>query len=370
MIPHAQLEIHLPNVLHNYRYFRSKLKPQTKLLILIKANAYGHGAIPFAKAMEDAGADYIAVATVKEGIELRQGGIKLPILVLTAGTEYYPQVIEYNLEPGMPNLASLEKFSKVLASQGVSKYPVHIKIDTGMHRLGFMEGETSPLKEFLLAHPQVQAKSLYTHLAGSDSPEHDDFTLGQLELFEKVSSDIISVLPYKPLRHALNSAGIERFAEKYPQYQYDMARLGIGIYGISFVDNKNMKPSAYYRCPIVQIKTLGPNDGTVGYGRHGKLGPGVKTIATIPVGYADGINRHLSRGAVSFEVNGKLAPTIGNVCMDMCMIDITGIDAKVGDTVTIFGDKPTANDIAEILDTIPYEVYTSIPARVKRVITE
>ena len=369
MVPHAQLEIHIPNVLHNYRYFRSKLKPETKLLILIKANAYGHGAVPFAKAMEDAGADYIAVATVKEGIELRQGGIKLPILILTAGTEMYPEVIEYNLEPGMPNVSSLQKFYEVLKSQGVSKYPVHIKFDTGMHRLGFMEPELPALKEFLLAHPEVEAKSLYTHLAGADSPEHDEFTLGQLSLFERLTSDVLAALPYKPMRHAFNSAGIERFAEKYPQYQYDMARLGIGIYGISYVDDKNMKPSAYYRCPIVQIKTLGPNDGTVGYGRHGKLGPDGKTIATIPVGYADGINRHLSRGAASFEVNGHLCPTIGNVCMDMCMIDITGVDAKVGDTVTIFGDNPTANDLAAILDTIPYEIYTSVPARVKRVVT-
>jgi alanine racemase len=232
-----------------------------------------------------------------------------------------------------------------------------------------MEPELPALKEFLLAHPEVEAKSLYTHLAGADSSEHDEFTLGQLSLFDRLSSDVLASLPYKPMRHAFNSAGIERFAEKYPQYQYDMARLGIGIYGISYVDDKNMKPSAYYRCPIVQIKTLGPNDGTVGYGRHGKLGPDGKTIATIPVGYADGINRHLSRGAASFEVNGHLCPTIGNVCMDMCMIDITGVDAKVGDTVTIFGDNPTANDLAAILDTIPYEIYTSVPARVKRVVT-
>lgn len=370
MIPHAQLEIHLPNVLHNYRYYRSKLKSETKLLVLIKANAYGHGAIPFAKEMEGAGADYIGVATVKEGVELRRGGIKLPILVLTTGTEHYPEVVEYNLEPGIPNIASLERFCQVLKRQGVTNYPIHLKIDTGMHRLGFMEGEVEPLKAFLSSHPEVKVCSLYTHLAGADSPEHDDFTLNQLALFEKISSDVMSILPYKPMRHALNSAGIERFAPQYPHYQFEMVRLGIGIYGISFVDDKSVKPSAYYRCPIVQIKKLAPSDGTVGYGRHGKLGPEVKTIATIPVGYADGINRHLSRGAVSFEVNGQMAPTIGNICMDMCMIDITGVDAKVGDTVTIFGDAPTAQDVANILGTIPYEVFTSIPSRVLRVVTE
>lgn len=370
MVKHAQLEIHIPNVLHNYRYFRSKLKPETKLLVLIKANAYGHGAVPFAKAMEEAGADYIAVATVKEGIDLRQGGIKLPILILTAGTEHYPEVIEYNLEPGMPNITSLQRFYEVLKSEGISKYPVHIKIDTGMHRLGFMESEIPALKEFLLAHPEVKAKSLYTHMAAADDPEHDEFTLGQLSLFDRLSSDVLAALPYKPMRHALNSPSIDRFAENYPQYQYDMARLGIGIYGISYVDQNNVKPAAYLRCPIVQIKTLGPDDGTVGYGRHGKLGPDGKTIATIPLGYADGLNRRMSRGAVSFEVNGHLCPTIGNICMDMCMIDITGVDAKVGDTVTVFGDRPTITDLADLIGTISHEITSTIAARVKRVVVE
>lgn len=366
MLPHAQLEINIPNLKHNYNYFRSKLKKTTKLLILVKANSYGHGAVPFAKAMEKEGADYFAVATVKEGIELKQAGIKLPVLVLTTGLEYYPQIIEYGLEPGIPNLEALTKFASVVREKGLESYPANITFDTGMHRLGFQEKELPALKDFLQKHPEVKVKSMYSHFAASDDPAQNEFTLGQVALFEKLTSDVMSILPYKPMRHLLNSAGIERF----PQFQFDMVRLGIGIYGISFVDDKALKPVSYFRCPILQIKVLGPNDGTVGYGRHGKLGPGIKTIATLPVGYADGINRHLGRGNASFEVNGKLAPTIGNICMDMCMIDVTGIDAKVGDTVTIFGDRPTAADLAKILDTIPYEIFTSIPARVERVVKE
>lgn len=362
--PHAQLELSKSGMLNNYRYFRSKLKSTTKLLVLVKANSYGHGAIEFAQSLEDAGADYLGVAFPVEGIQLKKNGITLPVLVLTCGLESYPEIIKYDLEPGMPNMESLIRFRDELRKAGKSSYPVHIKIDTGMHRLGFMKHEIPALKTFIEESPEIIVKSIYSHLAASDETLHDKFTLEQIALYDELSTDLISILPYKPIRHILNSAGIERF----PQYQFDMVRLGIGIYGISAVDQKLMKPSAYFRCPILQIKELKAEDGTVGYGRHGKLGPGIKRIATICVGYADGINRHLGRGNASFEINGKLAPTIGNICMDMCMIDITGIDAQVGDTVTIFGEKPHAKDLAKILDTIPYEIFTSIPQRVKKVL--
>lgn len=364
--PHAQLELSQSGMLNNYNYFRSKLKDSTKLLILVKANGYGHGAVDFARQMEKAGADYLGVAFPVEGIELKKNGINLPVLVLTAGMESYQDIIEWGLEPGMPNMESLERFRDEVRKAGKSAYPVHIKLDTGMHRLGFMEKDLPALLEFLKNTPEIKVQSIYSHLAASDEPQHDEFTLGQIALYERLSREIVEILPYKPIRHILNSAGIERFT----QYQYDMVRLGIGIYGISAVDQNAMKPAAYLRCPILQIKELSAEDGTVGYGRHGKLGPGVKRTATICVGYADGINRHLGRGNASFEVNGKLAPTIGNICMDMCMLDVTGIDAKVGDTVTIFGDKPTASDLAKILDTIPYEIFTSIPKRVKRVLID
>lgn len=363
----AELEIHYPNCLHNFNYFRSKLKPETKLLILIKANSYGHGAVEFARIMEQAGADYFGVAHPIEGIELRKGGIHTPVLVLTTGTDYYREIVEYSLEPGMPNLSSLLCFSKVLEEMGVEKYPVHIKLDTGMHRLGFMESELPALLDFLKKNGRIEVKSIYSHLAASDEPQHDEFTLGQIELYQKMASLIDETLGYKPIHHILNSAGIERFT----QYQFDMVRLGIGIYGISAVDADALKPAASLKCKILQVKELTPSDGTVGYGRHGKLHQdGITRTATLPLGYADGIDRHLGRGNARFCVNGQLVPTIGNICMDMCMIDVTGVDAKVGDTVTIFGEKPLARELAKILDTIPYEIFTSVAHRVKRCVVK
>ncbi|HPB03557.1 MAG TPA: alanine racemase [Bacteroidaceae bacterium] len=365
-LPHAQLQLSKSGMVQNYKYFRSLLKESTKLMILVKANSYGHGAVEFARIMEEAGADYFGVATPFEGIELKENGIKLPVIVLDSGIESYPDIIKYDLEPSMPNLESLVRFRKVLREQNIIRWPIHIKLDTGMHRLGFMEHEIPTLKEFLRESPEIFVKSIFTHLAGADTPHHDKFTLGQLSLYDRLSSDLMTILPEKPLRHSLNSAGIERF----PKYQYDMVRLGIGIYGISSVDQSKVVPSAYFRCPILQIKELKAEDGTVGYGRRGKLGPGIKKIATICVGYADGVNRRLGKGKASFEINGQMAPTIGNICMDMCMLDITGIDAKAGDTVTIFGEKPRAIDLAKILSTIPYEIFTSIGKRVKRVIVD
>lgn len=361
----AELEINYSHCLHNYKYFRSKLKPTTKLLVLIKANSYGHGAVEFAKVMEEAGANYFGVAHPIEGIELRNGGIQTPILVLTTGTDYYKDIIENQLEPGMPNLSSLETFNQVLEQMNVTEYPVHIKLDTGMHRLGFMEKELPVLLAFLKTHKRIKVQSIYSHLAASDEPQHDEFTLGQIALYEKMAPQIDAVLEYKPIHHILNSAGIERFS----QYQFDMVRLGIGIYGISAVNQSLVKPTASLTCKILQIKELDPEDGTVGYGRHGKLHGGKTTrIATLPLGYADGINRHLGRGNAQFCVNGQLVPTIGNICMDMCMIDVTGIEANVGDTVTVFGDKPHAKELAKILDTIPYEIFTSVARRIKRVV--
>lgn len=362
----VQMEISYKAALHNYKYFRSKLKPSTKLLILIKANSYGHGAVDFAKLMTKAGADYFAVAHPVEGVELRKGGIKKPILVLTAGTDYYKEIIQNNLEPGIPNIESLKKFDSVVKAMKVKSYPVHIKLDTGMHRLGFMESELPELLKYLKAHKEIKVKSIYSHLAASDEPKWDKFTLGQIALYDKMAPQIDKAIGYKPIHHILNSAGIERFSK----YQKDMVRLGIGIYGISAVNQKYVKPVASLKCKILQIKHLVPADGTVGYGRHGKIDKPTVT-ATLPVGYADGINRHFGRGNAKFMLKGKMVPTIGNICMDMCMIDITGVkNAKVGDVVTIFGEKPTAQDLAKILDTIPYEIFTSIAKRIKRVVVK
>ena len=362
----SRLEINLNACLDNYKYFRSKLEDSTRLLVLVKANAYGHGAVEFASLMEEAGADYLAVAYPVEGIELRQGGIKSPVMVLTAGTDSFEQIVNYGLEPGIPNLCSLKILCEVLAKRGISDFPVHIKLDTGMHRLGFMTEELQELQEFLQDCRYVRVKSVYSHLAAADDPENDDFTLGQINLFKTNADRLTKSLGYKPMYHILNSAGIERFA----QYQFDMVRLGIGIYGVSALEDSTLTPVASFKCKVLQIKTLRPEDGTIGYGRHGKIAPEGTVIATIPVGYADGIDRHLSCGKGIFSVNGHRVPTIGNICMDMCMLDVTGLDVKVGDTVTIFGEDPTISELASILGTIPYEILTSVPRRIERIIVK
>ena len=360
----SRLEINLDGCLENYRYFRSRLEDTTKLLVLVKANAYGHGAVEFASLMENAGADYLAVAYPIEGIELRQAGIKSPVMVLTAGTDSFEQIINYGLEPGIPNMYSLKLLCDVLQKRGMTNYPIHIKLDTGMHRLGFMTKEMEELFGFLKTCDSVKVKSVYSHLAAADDPSCDDFTMGQIALFKKNADMLTESIGYKPLYHILNSAGIERFTE----YQFDMVRLGIGIYGVSALPGNHLTTVASFKCKILQIKNLRPEDGTIGYGRHGKIAKEGTVIATIPVGYADGVDRHLSCGKGYFTVNGHRVPTIGNICMDMCMLDVTGIDVKVGDTVTIFGDDPKITDLAAILGTIPYEVLTSVPRRIQRII--
>ncbi|MDD7118354.1 MAG: alanine racemase [Bacteroidales bacterium] len=358
----SRLELRLGACRDNYRYFRSLLEPSTKLLVLVKANAYGHGAVEFAAMMQKEGADYLAVAYPVEGMELRKSGISLPILVLTAGTDYFNEIIDYRLEPGIPNLHALKTFCQIIESRGITGYPVHVKLDTGMHRLGFMTDEIQEMTDFLKQCKAVRVKSLYSHLAAAEDPGSDDFTLGQIRMFEENTSRIIGEIGYRPMLHILNSAGIERF----PQFQHDMVRLGIGIYGISALPGVKLSPVASLKCKILQIKHLRPEDGTIGYGRHGQIAPEGTVIATIPVGYADGIDRHLGCGKASFSLNGHRVPTIGNICMDMCMLDITGVDAQVGDTVTVFGEDPTASELADILGTIPYEILTSIPRRIDR----
>lgn len=362
----SRLEINLPGCLENYRYFRSRLDDSTKLLVLVKANAYGHGAVEFASMMEAAGADYLAVAYPVEGVELRKAGIKAPVMVLTAGTDFFEDIIDYSLEPGIPNLCTLEALCKVLKERGIKDFPVHIKIDTGMHRLGFMTSEIPALTDFLASEDSVKVRSVYSHLAAAEDPANDAFTLGQIEMFRENADAVSECLGYRPIYHILNSAGIERF----PQYQFDMVRLGVGIYGISSLPDTKLAHVASFKCKILQIKSLRPEDGTVGYGRCGHIAPEGTVIATIPVGYADGVDRRLGNGRCSFSVNGHRVPTIGNICMDMCMLDVTGTGAGVGDTVTIFGEDPTASELASILGTIPYEIFTSIPRRIERTVVQ
>ncbi len=360
----SRLELNLPACQENYRYFRSRLEPSTRLLVLVKANAYGHGAVEFAAMMQSCGADYLAVALPVEGMELRQAGISLPILVLTAGTDFFEEIIDNHLEPGIPNLYTLKALCEVLSARGMRDYPIHIKLDTGMHRLGFMPAEMPELMSFLKDCPWVRVKSVYSHLAAAEDPSADDFTLGQIGLFKAGADELSASLGYRPMYHILNSAGIERF----PQYQYDMVRLGIGIYGISSLPGVKLAPVASMKVKVLQIKKLTPLDGAIGYGRFGHIAPEGTVIATVPVGYADGIDRHLGRGHASFSLNGHRVPTIGNICMDMCMLDVTGVPAKAGDTVTVFGEDPTVSELADILGTIPYEILTSVPRRIERVI--
>ena len=360
----SRLELRLPACRSNYRYFRGRLRPETRMLVLVKANAYGHGAVEFASMMQAEGADYLAVALPVEGIELRRSGISLPILVLTAGTDFFPEIIDNRLEPGIPNLYTLEALCAELRRRGLHGFPVHIKLDTGMHRLGFMRAELPALAAFLREHDEVRVLSVYSHLAAAEDPAEDAFTRGQAARFEAGAQLLSEALGYRPLRHLLNSAGIERF----PEYQYDMVRLGIGIYGISALPDVQLAPVASLKVKVLQVKTLEPEDGTIGYGRHGRVAPTGTVIATIPAGYADGLDRRLGCGAASFSVCGRRAPTIGNICMDMCMLDVTGIPVRAGDTVTIFGEDPTVGELAGILGTIPYEILTSVPRRIERII--
>ena len=231
-----------------------------------------------------------------------------------------------------------------------------------MHRVGFIKGEIRELAQFLNSNPSIEVKTVFSHLAAADEPSHDDFTLSQIELYNEMYEELSQSIGYRPIRHILNSSGTERFTYA----QMDMVRVGVGIYGTSYVDESKLKPVGYLQAPIIHIRDI--SEGTVGYGRHGKLEGKTKKIATIPLGYADGINRHLGRGSASFSLNGKRVPTIGNICMDAFMLDITGVDAKVGDIVTVFGENPTATELAHILKTISYEIFTSVASRVKRVV--
>ena len=360
----AELEISRSATIHNFKYFKSLLKPDTKVLVLVKSNSYGHGGVEFTRLMLDAGADYLGIATLQEGVKLRRAGISAPILALSTGCDCYSDIIQYDLEPGIPSTGYLNKLKVILKAMGIKKYPIHIKLDTGMHRLGFEKEEIPELKKALYGCEEVEVKSIYSHLAAADDPQWDDFTLDQINLFTEMADDIASGLGYRPMRHILNSAGTERFTG----YQMDMVRIGVGMYGISAVDSSRLKPVATLKCPILQIKQV--SEGTIGYGRHGHLAHIPSKIATIRIGYGDGIDRRLGYGSASFMVNGHAAPTIGSICMDMCMLDITGIDAQVGDMVTVFGDNPTVQSLADKLGTIPYEIFTGIDRRLKRVIVK
>ena len=360
------LEINLNNLVRNMNYYRSKLKSDTKLMVMVKAFAYGSGNFEVSNVLEFHRADYLTVAYADEGIELRRKGINLPIMVMTPEMNTFESIIKNNLEPDIysfRSLALLEDAIEKLDTPLISPIGIHIKLDTGMHRLGFLKDEINDLLSKLKNNKNIVVKSIFSHLAGSDSQEFNDFTMQQINNFEEMSSKITAAFPYKILRHILNSAGISRFTE----YQYDMVRLGIGVYGIAPCeeDKGKLKNVVSLKTTIVQIKEYEVGE-TIGYSRKGAI-KRKSQIGVVPIGYADGLKRQLGNGNACFYVNGKAAPIIGNICMDMCMIDLTGINCKENDTAILFDENYPVERIAEACNTIPYEILTSISQRVKRI---
>ncbi|MBQ2498415.1 MAG: bifunctional UDP-N-acetylmuramoyl-tripeptide:D-alanyl-D-alanine ligase/alanine racemase [Bacteroidales bacterium] len=363
------LEINLDNLIKNLNYYRGKLKKETKMMVMVKAFAYGSGNYEVSNALAFHHVDYLTVAYADEGVDLRNRGIKLPIMVMTPETNTFDTIILNDLEPDIYSfrcLSQLEDAINQLDRPLGKPVGIHIKVDTGMHRLGFLPEEIDTLIERVKANPSLRIMSVFSHFATSDMPEEDGFVKHQIEQFELMSSKIVAAFPYKIMRHLLNTAGITRFTE----YQYDMVRLGIGVYGVAVVDEDRGKLHNVMslKSTIKQIKEYGPGE-TIGYGRHGKITKPSR-IAVIPIGYADGLRRQLGNGKACFWVNGKPAPIIGNICMDLTMIDVTGIDCQEDDTAVLFDDNHPIEIIAEACDTIPYEIMTRISQRVKRIYTK
>lgn len=357
------LEINLNAVSHNLNFYKSKLNPKTKLMVMVKAFGYGNGGFEIAKLLEHHKVDYLGVAFSDEGIALKNAGITIPIMVLNPESTSFEAIIHYNLEPEIYTIKGLKSFIKTAELKKVNQYPIHIKLDTGMHRLGFQENDIPELIELLRNTDLVKVKSILSHMATSDSLEHKDFSIAQIQLFDQLSTELKSALKINPIRHILNTSGISNF----PDAQFDMVRLGIGLYGISNDDDeqKYLQNVGTLKSIISQIRTIQEGE-SVGYGRRFMAKKETK-IATIPIGYADGISRQLGNENGYILVNNQKAPIVGSVCMDMLMVDVTNIDCKEGNTVTIFGEKPTVKELAKLLNTIPYEILTSISQRVKRI---
>jgi len=355
------LEIKLNALVDNLNYYRSKLKPETKMVCMVKASAYGAGSYEIAKTLQDHRVDYLAVAVADEGSDLRKAGITSSIIIMNPELTAFKTMFDYKLEPEVYSFHLLNELIKAAEKEGVTNFPIHIKLDTGMHRLGFTPDEIPELIERLKKQTAVIPRSVFSHLVGSDAEQFDSFTRRQIEAFEQASQELQEAFPHKILRHICNTAGIER----YPGAQFDMVRLGIGLYGVDPFTNKIIHNVSTLKTTILQIHDV-PKEETVGYSRKGHLERDSR-IAAIPIGYADGLNRKLGNGNAYCLVNGQKAPYVGNICMDVCMIDVTDIDCKEGDKAVIFGDDLPVTVLAEILGTIPYEILTSVSNRVKRV---
>ncbi|MBS1647051.1 MAG: bifunctional UDP-N-acetylmuramoyl-tripeptide:D-alanyl-D-alanine ligase/alanine racemase [Bacteroidetes bacterium] len=357
------LEINLNHIVHNLNYYRSLLKPGVGIMPMVKAFSYGSGSFEIAAALQHTHVNYFAVAYADEGVELRKNGITTPIMVMNPEVQSFEQLQKYQLEPELFSFSILEKIAAYAQENKQNHIPVHIKLDTGMHRLGFEEKDLPKLIEKIKQYPFLQIKSIFSHLVASDDAAFDDFTKKQMALFETMSQTVARQLPYPIVRHICNSGAITRF----PQAHFDMVRLGIGLYGVgaNADEQKKLQHVSTLKTTISQIKKLQAGD-SVGYSRKGKITKDTH-IATLPIGYADGLNRKLGNGIGCLYVHGKAAPIVGNICMDMCMIDITGIEAQEGDEVIVFNSAHTLQNMAAALGTIAYEVLTSVSARVKRV---
>lgn len=355
------LEVNLDAVVHNFNYYRSKLKPDTKMVCMVKAFGYGAGSYELAKTLQEHRCDYLAVAVADEGAELRKEGISIPIIVMNPELSSFNVLLENQLEPEVYSFRMLEAMIRETERRGITAYPIHIKIDTGMHRLGFRADDIPEICRRVKAQSGVAVRSVFSHLAGSDSYIFDDFTHRQLAIFQEAAAALEAGLEYPVIKHILNSAGIERFTD----YQMDMVRLGIGLYGVSASGQKGLRNVSTLKTTILQIQEV-PAGDSIGYSRMTYVDRDSR-IAIIPIGYADGLDRHFSNGGGVVSIRGRRCPIVGNICMDACMVDVTDIDAREGDPVIVFGEELPVSELAERLKTIPYEILTSISPRVKRV---
>ena len=357
------LEVNLDAVVSNLNYYRSFLKPETKLVCMVKADAYGAGAVEVAKTLQDHRVDYLAVAVADEGVMLRRNGITQNIMIMNPEMTAFKTMFDYDLEPEVYSFRLMDALIHAAEQQGITGWPVHIKLDTGMHRLGFdPERDIDEVIRRLKQQNAIIPRSVFSHFVGSDSDDFDRFSALQFERFDKASRRLQAAFQHKILRHMDNSAAIEHF----PERQMDMCRLGLGLYGVDPRDNRMLSTVSTLKTTILQLRRV-PKDETVGYSRKGVLTRD-SLIAAIPIGYADGLNRHLGRGAGYCLVNGHKAPYVGNICMDVAMIDVTDVpNVQEGDKVEIFGEHLPVTVLSDILQTIPYEVLTSVSGRVKKV---
>ena len=357
------LEIDLNALGHNYHYLTSKLKPETKIMAVVKAYGYGSDAVIIAKELVTLGVHYFAVAYSNEGEMLRDAGIETPILVLHPLPSNFDLILDRCLEPSIYSPKMLKDFIAFAEEKRQKNYPIHLKFNTGLNRLGFSESDISWIAGKLSKTSSVTVKSAFSHLAASEDASEAEFTVSQLDSFEKIVEELSAAIGYRPMLHTLNTSGVIN----YPEAQYDMVRIGIGLYGFGndAEENKNLIPITALKTVISQIHSIEPGE-SVGYNRA-YISDTFKKTATLPIGHADGISRAYGNGKGWVTINGKKAPLVGNVCMDMIMVDITNIECKEGDEVVVFGKSPTAEALSEAINSIPYELLTAISQRVKRV---